>query len=121
MKFQIVTLGCKVNAYESEMMKEKLLKARYVYDEENPDIVILNTCSVTNVADQKSKKLARHYRRENPDSLLVICGCSSENNHQAYEEVDPQILLGNNKKSEIVKLLEDYFKSHENYQFFFFS
>lgn len=118
MKFQIVTLGCKVNAYESEMMKEKLLKAGYVYDEENPDIVILNTCSVTNVADQKSKKLARHYRRENPDSLLVICGCSSENNHQAYEEVDPQILLGNNKKSEIVKLLEDFFKSHENYQFF---
>ena len=118
MKFKIITLGCKVNAYESEMMKEKLLKAGYTYDEEAPEIILLNTCSVTNVADQKSKKMARHYRRENPDAILVICGCSSENNKKAYEEVQPQILLGNRKKSEIVNLLETYFKTHEKYQFF---
>ena len=118
MKFKIITLGCKVNAYESEMMKEKLLKAGYTYDEEAPEIILLNTCSVTNVADQKSKKMARHYRRENPDAILVICGCSSENNKNAYEEVQPQILLGNRKKSEIVNLLETYFKTHEKYQFF---
>ena len=118
MKFKIITLGCKVNAYESEMMKEKLLKAGYTYDEEAPEIILLNTCSVTNVADQKSKKMARHYRRENPDAILVICGCSSENNKNAYEEVQPQILLGNSKKSEIVNLLETYFKTHEKYQFF---
>ena len=118
MKFKIITLGCKVNAYESEMMKEKLLKAGYTYDEEAPEIILLNTCSVTNVADQKSKKMARHYRRENPDAILVICGCSSENNKNAYEEVQPQILLGNRKKSEIVNLLETYFKTQEKYQFF---
>ena len=118
MKFKIITLGCKVNAYESEMMKEKLLKAGYTYDEEAPEIILLNTCSVTNVADQKSKKMARHYRRENPNAILVICGCSSENNKNAYEEVQPQILLGNRKKSEIVNLLETYFKTHEKYQFF---
>lgn len=51
MKFQIYTLGCKVNAYESEVMKEKLLKKGYTYDDVIPDIVIVNTCSVTNIAD----------------------------------------------------------------------
>ena len=63
MKFQIYTLGCKVNTYESEMMKEKMLASGYVYDEENPDIIIVNTCSVTNMADHKSQKMVRHFKR----------------------------------------------------------
>ena len=62
MKFYIYTLGCKVNAYESEVMKEKLLVSHYVYEEDSPDIVIINTCSVTNIADQKSRKMVRQFK-----------------------------------------------------------
>ena len=80
----IYTLGCKVNTYESNVMMEQFQKLGYQYVKENADVAIINTCSVTNVADQKSKKMARHYRRENPNAILVICGCSSENNKNAY-------------------------------------
>lgn len=118
MKFQIYTLGCKVNTYESEMMKEKMLASGYVYDEENPDIIIVNTCSVTNMADHKSQKMVRHFKRNNPQALLVVCGCSSENDPKPYEELGIDILLGNNKKSEIVSLIEQYIKTHEPYTYF---
>ena len=56
MKFKIITLGCKVNTYESEYIKESLLKEGYTYNEAKPDIIIINTCSVTNMADSKSLK-----------------------------------------------------------------
>ena len=59
MKFKIITLGCKVNTYESEYIKEELLKNSFIYDEEKPDIIIINTCSVTNMADSKSLKIIR--------------------------------------------------------------
>ena len=80
MRFQIYTLGCKVNAYESEMMKEKLLANGYIYDEEKPDIVLINTCSVTNTADHKSLKMVRHFKRKNSLITIVVCGCSAQNN-----------------------------------------
>ena len=59
MTFKIITLGCKVNTYESEFMLENLLRSGYIYNEEKPDIIIINTCSVTNMADKKSKKMVR--------------------------------------------------------------
>ena len=77
MKFYIYTLGCKVNAYESEVMKEKLLASHYVYEEDSPDIVIINTCSVTNIADQKSRKMVRQFKKKHPNAVLVVAGCSS--------------------------------------------
>ena len=117
MKFQIYTLGCKVNAYESEMMKEKLLANGYIYDEENPDIVLINTCSVTNTADHKSLKMVRHFKRKNPLSTIVVCGCSVQNNSEAYEKEGVDILLGNQKKSEIVDLLQNYFRTKEKFQY----
>lgn len=116
MKFFIYTLGCKVNAYESEMMREKLLASGYEEQKENPDVVIVNTCSVTNIADQKSRKMVRHFKNLFPSSVLVVCGCSSLHKTQDYEEIEPDVLLGNTKKSEIVSLLDQYFKTHQKYE-----
>ena len=117
MKFQIYTLGCKVNAYESEMMKEKMLKAGYIYDEKKPDILVINTCSVTNNADHKSLKMVRHFKRQYPLSTIVVCGCSSQNNREAYEKEGIDILLGNREKSKIVSLLKAFFQTHEKYTY----
>ncbi|MBR1679808.1 MAG: tRNA (N(6)-L-threonylcarbamoyladenosine(37)-C(2))-methylthiotransferase MtaB [Bacilli bacterium] len=116
MKFYIYTLGCKVNTYESEMMREKLIAHGYFEQEENPDIVIVNTCSVTNVADQKSRKMVRHFKSLFPSSVLVVCGCSSLNKTSDYEEMEPDILLGNTRKSDIVDLIEQYMKTNQRYE-----
>lgn len=114
MKFQIYTLGCKVNAYESEVMKEKLLKNGYTYDDVIPDIVIVNTCSVTNVADQKSRKMVRHFKKNNDKAILVVVGCSSFNKQSEYESIGIDILLGNKDKSHIVEILDNYLKEHKS-------
>ena len=118
MKFYIYTLGCKVNAYESEVMKEKLLASHYVYEEDSPDIVIINTCSVTNIADQKSRKMVRQFKKKHPNAVLVVAGCSSFHKQEEYQAMGIDILLGNQKKSQIVELLEEYFQSHQPYVFF---
>lgn len=120
MKFSIITLGCKVNAYESEAMKETLLKYGYVYESDfnNSEIVIVNTCSVTNMADSKSKKIIRRIRRENPSCILVVSGCSTQNNQEDYKNLGINILLGNSKKSEIVTLLNNYIQNNKKYYYF---
>ncbi len=117
MTFKIITLGCKVNTYESEYMLEELLKSGYIYNEEKPDIVIINTCSVTNMADSKSLKIVRRVKRENPDSILVVCGCSVQNNSEKYNDLEIDILIGNREKSKIVNLIENYYKTKEKYQY----
>ena len=116
MKVCILTLGCKVNAYESEMIKEKFLTKNYqIVDNFNEaDIVIVNTCSVTNVADNKSKKLLRKIRRENPQAILAACGCMTQN-HQTNLELDIDILIGTKNKSKIVDLIENYIKNKQQY------
>lgn len=118
MKFKIITLGCKVNTYESEYIKESLLKEGYTYNEAKTDIIIINTCSVTNMADSKSLKLVRRARRENPASLLVVCGCSSQNNPEKYQELGLDILIGNKNKSKIPELISSFLESREKYTYF---
>ena len=115
MKFKIITLGCKVNTYESEYIKEHLLTKGFVLTDENPDIIIINTCSVTNNADHKSLKTVRKYKRENPNSLLVVCGCSADNNREEYNSLDIDILIGNKEKSLLPELLDSYLKNNERY------
>lgn len=118
MKFNIITLGCKVNAYESEFMLENLLRSGYLFDEQNPDIIIINTCSVTNMADRKSRKLVHKARREHKDALLVVVGCSAQNHQEDYQNMGIDILLGNREKSKIVSILEKYIRDHEQYTYF---
>ena len=116
MKFSIVTFGCKVNSYESEYIKEQLLEDGYKYDDyKTSDIVIVNTCSVTNIADNKCMKMIRSIKRENPKAILVVCGCSAENNKEYYNDLDIDILLGNKNKSKIVELIKSYLDTREKY------
>lgn len=111
MTFHIITLGCKVNIYESEIMREFLENAGYYFTEsEDADITIINTCSVTNMADKKSQKLVRHVKRVNPSTILIVAGCSSENQKELYQTYPIDILLGNKDKSKIVSLIEEYLK-----------
>lgn len=117
MKFSILTFGCKVNSYESEFMKEQLLKNNYIYNDDykTSDIVIVNTCSVTNTADNKCKKMIRDVRRDNKDAILMVCGCTAENKRETLNDLDIDILIGNKEKSLVVKLIEDYKLSSEKY------
>ena len=120
MKFNIITFGCKVNSYESEYIKEQMILNNYIFcdDYNNSDIVIVNTCSVTNIADSKCKKVIRSIRRENPNVILAVCGCSSENHREEYKKLDIDILIGNSKKSEIVTFINDYINDNKKYVYF---
>lgn len=117
MTFTILTFGCKVNSYESAYMKEQLLSHGYRYSEDykNSQIVIVNTCSVTNTADNKSKKMIRNVRRDNENCILMVCGCTSENHRETLNDLSIDILIGNKEKSQVVSLLEDYQLHHEKY------
>lgn len=121
MKFNIVTFGCKVNQYESNMMKEKMLSSNFFYEENMRDanIIIVNTCSVTNVADKKCLKMIRRIKREYPNALLVVAGCSSQNNQNVYEALDVDILLGNKDKSKIAELIKEYLDTERKYVKFY--
>lgn len=118
MHFKILTLGCKVNTYESEYMLEQLKCSGFILDDTNPDIIIINTCSVTNTADSKSFKIVRREKREYPKAIIVVCGCSSENNEEKYKDLDIDILIGNRNKSKIVELINNYLKTKSKYSYF---
>lgn len=105
MKYKIYTLGCKVNEYESEVMASILDNHGYEKSE-NPDVVIVNTCTVTNTADSKSRKLIRKVRKDYPNSIIVAAGCMIQNKKD--ENIDADILIGNIHKSEIMSYLNDY-------------
>lgn len=110
MKFNIITLGCKVNSYESNFMKEALVKNGFSFCNLNEkcDILILNTCTVTDTSDKKSLKEVRRLKRENPNAILVVCGCSVQNDKTKYDALGINILMGNINKSNIVSIIEKY-------------
>ena len=110
MKFNIITLGCKVNSYESNFMKEALVKNGFSFCNLNEkcDILILNTCTVTDTSDKKSLKEVRRLKRENPNAILVVCGCSVQNDKTKYDNLGINILMGNINKSNIVGIIEKY-------------
>ena len=111
MTFQILTLGCKVNTYESEVMKEKLLSAGYKETEDIADIYIINTCTVTDTSSHKSLKTIRQCLRKNPHAVIVACGCMVQADPTLDTLKDVSILLGNQDKSKIVDLLTEYQKN----------
>ena len=117
MKFNIITFGCKVNQYESNMMKENMLSSNFFYTEDLSDanIIIVNTCSVTNVADKKCLKMIRRLKREYSNAILVVAGCSSQNKQSVYESLDIDILIGNRDKSIIDKLIKEYIETKFGY------
>ena len=121
MKFSIITFGCKVNSYESEFMKEQLINNNYKYveDYKDADIVIVNTCSVTNTADNKSKKAIRGVRRNLPNAVLMVCGCTAENHREELSNLDIDILIGNKEKSKVVELINNFMESKKKYSKFY--
>ena len=115
----IETFGCKVNAYESNYIKQSLEASGFLFTTEIKvaDVVVVNTCTVTNTADSKCKKFVRRVRRENHHCVLIVAGCSTQNNASDYEKMDIDILLGNRYKSKIPELLDNYLKKKEKYSF----
>lgn len=113
MKFCIKTLGCKVNTYESELIHGLFVRKGYVYDENNADIYVVNTCTVTNMSDRKSRQIIHGIRNNHKDSIIVVCGCYSQNayNTGKLDDIDADIILGNKDKSKIVEYVEDYLKN----------
>ena len=111
-KAALHNLGCKVNAYETEAMQELLEQAGYeiVPFQEKADVYIINTCTVTNMADRKSRQMLHRARKMNPEAVVAACGCYvQEKPDEAADCVD--IVIGNNRKKEIVRILEEYEKS----------
>lgn len=111
MTFSVITLGCKVNQYESQVMHEALLGAGYtpVSVTESPDICVINSCTVTSVSDSKALKILRRTRRENPDCVIVLTGCMP----QAFPErqdkfAGADIVLGNRRRGELLGAIEEF-------------
>lgn len=112
--FSILTLGCKVNQYESEAMKELFEKNQYVeVDKETDvaDVYIVNTCTVTNLSDRKSRQYIRRAKRENPDAIVAVVGCYSQVSPKEVESLeDVDIIIGTSERERIVELCENYKK-----------
>ena len=114
MKFNIYTLGCKVNTYESNVMSDLLKNKGYVEvgTDEEADISIINTCTVTNTADNKSFKTIRHAIKQNDDAIIVVVGCMSQNKKDEVLKVDGvDIVLGNIGKSKVVEYIDEFIKT----------
>ena len=114
MKYYVFTLGCKVNSYESSAIATTLENKGYIFDSNNPDVVIINTCSVTHVADQKSRQHVRKFRKMFPNAVLVVMGCFAQSNTDyAKTELDIDILLGTSKRSKIPEYIEQFLANRE--------
>ncbi len=111
-KAALHNLGCKVNAYETEAMQQMLENAGYeiVDFSDAADVYVINTCSVTNMADRKSRQMLHRAKAKNPDAVVVAAGCYVQTKEEEVRVDDAvDIIIGNNKKGELVGLLEQYF------------
>ena len=110
MKFYIYTLGCKVNTYESNVMRDNLVNNGYIEsnDENDADIYIINTCTVTNTSDNKSLKVIRRVVRNNNNAIVIAVGCMTQVNYKLLDDLNVSIVLGNSGKSKIVDYIEQY-------------
>lgn len=111
MKYHIITLGCKVNQYESEVMAELLDQAGYSKAESylDSDICVVNSCTVTATADAKNRKYIHRIRRENPNGIIILCGCmpqAAADDSSVFESCD--IVMGNTARRDIVPIIEEY-------------
>lgn len=111
MNYCVINLGCKVNSYECDFIREKLNEQEYIECtlNEKPDIVIINTCSVTNQSDAKSRHMIRLARRSVPEALIIALGCSAQNHKEKLIDYGANIVLGNKDKSKILEYIDQYF------------
>ena len=117
MKVSFYTLGCKVNTYESEVLMNKFINAGYELVDFNDkcDVYVINTCSVTNTSDQKSRKIIREASNRNKDAIICVMGCYSQLNYEDIKSLGENIsiILGNNDKSKLLDYIEEYKKNRK--------
>ena len=114
--FTVYNLGCKVNAYELSAISSLLIKEGFKEDNNNPDVVIINTCSVTATADQKSRQHIRKMQKLFPNAVIAVMGCYSQGNHKFIsEEIKPTILLGTSHRKDVVDLIKKALNEGGNY------
>lgn len=109
-KVAFYTLGCKVNQYETESLKNKLIKKGYeeVLFEESADFYIINSCTVTSVADRKTRNILRRAKKANKDSKVIVTGCYAQTNGKELLEIDEvDYVVGNSNKTEVIDLIEN--------------
>lgn len=112
-KVAFYTLGCKVNQYETNAMIERFIKENYeiVDFEELSDIYVINTCTVTNMSDRKSRQIIRRVKQINPNSILVVTGCYAQVASKELEKIEEiDLIVGNTEKKDIVNIVENYKK-----------
>ena len=112
--FSILTLGCKVNSYESEALINKLLERGYELKgfNDNCDVYIVNSCTVTKTSDQKSRQMLHAAKRKNPNAVIVVMGCFSQLNIEEAAKI-ADIVVGTNNKLDVVELIDSYLTSKE--------
>lgn len=111
-KAALHNLGCKVNAYETEAMQQLLEEAGYeiVPFQEKADVYVINTCSVTNIADRKSRQMLHRAKKMNPDAVVVAAGCYVQAaGEELKKDAAIDVIIGNNRKKDLVPLLDEYF------------
>lgn len=110
------TLGCKVNQYETNAMEQQFIKKGYevIDNTEKANIYVINTCTVTNMAERKSRQMLRRVKDINKSAILVVCGCYAQVAKDELEKIpEIDIILGINEKNNIVEIVEEYIKEHE--------
>ena len=116
-KVALHNLGCKVNAYETEAMQQILEQAGYeiVPFEEGADVYVINTCTVTNMADRKSRQMMHRAKKKNPDGIIVAVGCYVQAaKEQLEEDTLIDLVIGNNMKSQVVQIVEQYIQDNRH-------
>ena len=112
--FSTYNLGCKVNAYELSAISSLLIKEGFKEDNQNPDVVIINTCSVTATADQKSRQHIRKMQKLFPNAVIAVMGCYAQGNYKFIEEeIKPTILLGTSHRKDVVELIKQALNDHQ--------
>ena len=115
-KVAFITLGCKVNQYETNAMTQKFIESGYkvVEHHEKADIYVINTCTVTNMSDRKSRQMLRKVKELNNDAVVVACGCYAQVAREELEKIEEiDLILGNNEKNDIVEYIEKYIQEEK--------
>lgn len=115
MTFYFYTLGCKVNQYESQVMRELLLKKGFIAStKSNADIIIINSCTVTSESDRKTRQAVRKFRKNNSNSIIVVTGCMTQACPETALDIkEADIITGNKNINELPELIENYISSKE--------
>ena len=120
MKVAFYTLGCKVNQYETNLIKEKFEEKRYqiVKDTEIADIYLINTCTVTNMSDRKTRQAISRMRKQNSDAVIGVLGCYAQSLKDGKEEIAADCIIGNGDKNKIVEIVESCLENKKNKQYY---